>query len=423
MIHYLKNKFFSVYARIISSIAFYPTVIAFGFIVLAATLLAIEDDKMTSFLIENLPFLVIDNAETARSVLSTLISGIISLTVFSFSMVMVLLNQASSNYSPRLLPGLISDKRNQIVLGFYIGTIIYNIIVLISILPSGNEYTLNGFSILFGIVLGIVCLGLFVFFIHAISSSIQINNILDEIYRKTKTRLHQLIEMDRMESEDERDDSEWKIINTKKVGYFQDVNVDALKDLIEKHKIHIKILAFRGTYLQLNAPLFKISETIEEEAKNELLECVIISNTISITNNYVLGIKQITEVALKSMSPAINDPGTAIITVDYMTELLALRMRTRDREVYKTENDYTVELTTIDFEDLIYQVMVAYRQYCKHDITMMEKLILMITYLINQPCDIDNYRFKLQEQLDILKTDVVQNIDNPADKVKLYNLM
>jgi len=189
----LKNYILAVYRSILSSIAFYPAIITAGFLILAIAVLAMENYGVSDYLLEYAPFLVINDADTARTILSTFIGGLISLTVFSFSMVMVILSQASSNYSPRLLPELITNKRHQIVLGFYLGTIVYAILVLISILPDGNEYTLPGFAVLLGIVFGVSCMGMFVYFIHSISQEIQINFILDRIFERTKKRL-QLID-------------------------------------------------------------------------------------------------------------------------------------------------------------------------------------------------------------------------------------
>ena len=98
-------------------IGFYPSLFAFGGLCLGFIMLYAESQGISKFLIENAPKLVINDADTARTLLSTFIGGIISLMVFSFSMVMILLNQASNNYSPRILPGLISNKRHQYVLG------------------------------------------------------------------------------------------------------------------------------------------------------------------------------------------------------------------------------------------------------------------------------------------------------------------
>ena len=79
-----------------------------------------EQNQLTGWMEERMPsFLLIKSWDVAQAILTTLIGALISLMVFSFSMVMVLLNNAASNYSPRILPSLIANKFHQIVLGTY----------------------------------------------------------------------------------------------------------------------------------------------------------------------------------------------------------------------------------------------------------------------------------------------------------------
>ena len=98
-----------------SKIAFYPTVLAIWGVFFAFLMMYFESLGISKYLLDKAPVLVVDNGNTALTILSALISGLISVIVFSFSMVMLLLSQASSNYSPRLLPGLISNKKHQII--------------------------------------------------------------------------------------------------------------------------------------------------------------------------------------------------------------------------------------------------------------------------------------------------------------------
>lgn len=417
MLTNLKNRFHSLYLKTISSIAFYPTIIAIVLTLLAVLTLTLEDNETTNFLIDNFPFLVINNAETARTILGTLIGGIISLTVFSFSMVMVLLNQASSSFSPRLLPGLISDRMNQTVLGIYLGTIVYNIIVLISIVPTGDEYTLNGFSVLLGIVLGIISLSMFVYFIHSISTNIQISIILEKIFNKTRDRLIKLTEIDKsIADEPIYNDDEYKSIYAHKAKYYQGVNMEGLKDFVDQHELTVRVIPYKGKYVLPNQKTIMYKGQLDNDQIKTLNSFLIYSNSIDINDNYVLGIKQITEVGVKAMSPGINDPGTAVITLDYITELFALRMQMQDREIYTTENKHTIELATVNFADLLYQSLAAYRQYCKHDIILMEKVIMMIQYLINRECTTEKYHSILKENMEILKEDINTNIENQYDR-------
>lgn len=421
----LRTQINSFYLTVISSIAFYPSLIAILLFLLSLLLLNLETAETTTFFIENFNYLVISDPDTARAILGTMIGGILSLMVFSFSMVMVLLNQASSNFSPRLLPGLISDKRNQIVLGTYLGTIIYNIMVLISIVSDSDKYTINGLSILGGIILGILCLCMFIFFIHSISTGIQINYILDKIYSQSKKRIDHLINQEERNLDPIYDESKsWRTFKSKKAIYYQGVDLDGLKDMAEKHKVNVKVMPFKGKYILPNTSILKYDKDLSEDEISTLNGFVIYSNNHQVEDNYILGIKQMAEVGVKAMSPGINDPGTAVMTIDYLTELLALRMQLGDVELYQTQDEnYIIELTTVNFGDLLYQVLAAYRQYCKHDIILMEKLITMLKYLQAQEANQESYIQSIEEQLEIIQQDYQSNIQNDSDKKKLDELM
>ncbi|MEP5132013.1 DUF2254 family protein, partial [Nonlabens ulvanivorans] len=163
---YLRIKSF--FNSITGSIAFYPTlyaVLALGFAFLMKWL---ESIGISRYLQNSFSPLVVNDIETARNILTTLIAGGISILVFSFSMVMLLLSQAATNYSPRVLPSLISNKTHQVILGAFLSSIIYNIITIIGIEPSGKDYQIPGFSVLIGIITALIALAAFVYFIHSI---------------------------------------------------------------------------------------------------------------------------------------------------------------------------------------------------------------------------------------------------------------
>ena len=148
LIHKITRTFW----KVENKIAFYPTLIALGGILFGLIMVVVEQYGVSGFLIETMPVLVIKDVETARIILSSLIAGLISVLVFSFSMVMIILNQASTNFSPRLLPGLISNKKHQSILGIHLAGIFYCLITLISIQPTDTGYQLPGFSVLIAIV-------------------------------------------------------------------------------------------------------------------------------------------------------------------------------------------------------------------------------------------------------------------------------
>lgn len=419
----LKNYLLSTYRNVISSIAFYPILITSLFVVSSAIALALENNGMSKYLLETVPFLVINNADTARTILSTFIAGLLSLTVFSFSMVMLILSQASSNYSPRLLPELISNKRHQFVLGFYLGTIVYCILVLISILPDGDAYTLPGFAILLGIGFGLACLGMFVYFIHAISQEIQINFILKRIFERTKKRLETLKEEEKNQQTAEPNTEEWQEIYGNQNGYFQGVSIQTILELSKELGTIFQVLPVKGMFILKSIPIVKSKKQLNEEEQEEVLSCLQYSGSVIGEDNYVFGFKQITEIAVKAMSPGINDPGTAINAIDYLSELLASRMQLNDKELYLGENDKLALIqTTVNFDELLYNILASLRQYCKHDVIIIQKLLMMLKYLSHENSIADNYKNNIKNEVQILMDDAELFIKNKADQKVLKRL-
>lgn len=425
----MKKHFYNLLEYIIkleSNIAFYPSLISLVGLLFAFFMYYLESWGVSGYLIENAPILVINNIDTARDLLTTFIGGLISIMVFSFSLVMILLNQASSNFSPRLLPGLISNRRHQIILGIYNSTLLYCIFTLVSITPHGDKYQLPGFSVLLAIIFMTVCLAAFIYFIHSISQQIQVGTIMDKIFDKAYERLTTLIDNEKSTEIEFPDTSNWKMVECAKSGYFQDVGLNSLAEFAQEKKVKIEFVQIKGTYILKGLPLLKYSGAeLDGDAKNEILACFHFSKNELVEENYVLAFKQITEIALKAMSPGINDPGTAINAVDYMTELFTLRMKKRDRSyLFDDDDDAYVSIKTVNFEDLMYSVMAALRTYCKHDIIVVQKLFMMLEYLLLEAdtCD-DNYKKTIVKEVQNLYQDAIESQKNEIDLTLIENRM
>ena len=225
------------YREIINSIGFYPSVFSIGFLFFAIITMSIEYIAPVEHLKSFISVVLVDSAENARTILSTLAGSIISLTVFSFSMVMVVLNAAGASLSPRVIPGLITRKSHQMVLGFYLGSIIYSIIMLININKlEGGSTAIPSLGVLLALVFGLISLALFVFFIHSISKAIQVDNVLNGLFRQTKNELHN-IKKQQQENEVNKfpNFDKWHSISSKTEGYYKGVQTEKLCDILSEH--------------------------------------------------------------------------------------------------------------------------------------------------------------------------------------------
>ena len=409
-----------------SKIAFYPALLALVGIGLALLMMSIEQSDVSSIMKEFVPQLIIENGDTALTILSVCIGGLISMMVFSFSMVMLLLSQASSNFSPRLLPGLISDKTHQIILGLYLATILYNIFVLFSVEPDENSYSLAGLAILIGITFTLICLCAFIYFIHNISQSIQINNILDDIFDKSLKRLSKIIRDEKdtpsKDSDAFEDTSNWNSYSAKKCGYLQNISIQNVLNFCKARDIKIYITQPKGFFVQSNGHFIKTNKELEEKSLNELYSYINFSRSELVEDNYILAFKQITEIAVKAMSPGINDPGTAVNSIDYLTELFALRLKKSDNSIYFLDNELYLKIATVDFSELIYTTMASLRTYCKHDPVIVQKLLLMLNYLSEQQAYSKKYKECIEREIKLLINDAKNTFESSADIDRINTL-
>ncbi|RDK85543.1 DUF2254 domain-containing protein [Marinirhabdus gelatinilytica] len=423
---YVRLKTF--FNTIQGKIAFYPTVMAFVGFILAFGMAWLEESKVSRVLLERAPQLMLEDGDTVLTIMSACIGGIISMMVFSFSMVMLLLSQASSNFSPRLLPGLISDKKNQLILGAYLSTIIYLVFTLFSIEPDDEKYTLPGLSILLGILATFACLGAFVYFIHNMSQSIQINNILDKIYDKSKRRLHLIIDKEQEKDQDVvnsfPDTKNWFEYSAKSSGYFQNISLKNVVTIALENETRLYFTIPKGFFVLKNKPFIKSEKKLDEETVNKLLSDINFARGEFVEDNYILAFKQITEIAVKAMSPGVNDPGTAINAIDYLTELFALRIQKSDSGIIAKDGKALVKIATVNFDDLLYNNMASLRTYCKHDPIIVEKLISMLDYLYHmQDYYTKDYKEAIKSEMELLVEDAKSAMANKKDWTRIERLV
>ena len=413
-------KFFRILYHLKDKIAFFPSIIALGGCLFAYLMMYLETKGISKYLIETLPELVINNTETARTVLSTFIAGLISIMVFSFSMVMILLNQASSNFSPRLLPGLISNRKHQIILGIYIATILYCIFILVYIEPSGSKYQLPGFSVLLSIVLMVVSLAAFINFIHSISQEIQIENITNNISKLTCKKINYFLEQEKEKNFTFPDTTKWKEYICKSEGYYQSISIKIIKKIALENNCKIEVVSKRGNYCNEGDVLFKTEKKLDDNVIKQIYNAFDFSNDKMIEKNYLLAFKHLTEIAVKAMSPGINDPGTAINAIDYLSQLFSLRVQKQEKDYIFNDDKCIAVFHILHFNELLYQVMASLRTYCKHDVLLVKKLLSLLIKLKNYTKNSEKID-AINTEIENLLEDAKKSITNKNDYQKLVS--
>ncbi len=409
------------YEKVTTSIAFYPTLFAIFFLFLTGVMLYLEGMGLTEWVAENVPvFLIIKSWEVAQSVLTTLVGALISLMVFSFSMVMVLLNNAASNYSPRILPSLISNKFHQFVLGTYLGTITYCLLLAINLTPTLSDATVPSISILLGIFFGLTCLMIFVFFIHSISEAVQVGKILESLSSTTQKKIDHGV-LSELVNEPTPDTRSWQVCKSDRSGYLKSINCEKISQICIKHELKLKVLIATRTFVVNKIDLFCCDKKLDETLQNKILEQFHFSENEIAEEDHAIGFKQINEIALKAMSPGINDPGTALHAINHLTILFNKKMERKNAEAFPIKNekgeitDVRLWLTVVSFEELLSHVLASLRTYARHDLMVMMQMLEMLKFLVKQDTAGTDFKKAIRLEAEKIRMDAKEHLTNPED--------
>lgn len=389
------NRLFRLYHRVTGSIAFYPTLIAVGLASLCVVTIVLEMTWLQPYK-EDLDLGLVKNADNARLILGTLVAGIISLMVFSFSMVMVVLNSAASSLSPRVIPGLISSRSHQVVQGVYLGTII-NSLMLISTIQEGDDINVPSLGIFLALGLAVICLCLFVYFIRSISLSIQVDFILNRVYKQTLAQLRTR----RRQLQDSHgpawpDDAQWSVVRARRSGYFKALNVTAAHDVLDEHNARMTVQVHYGFFVMPGHPLMRIDRELDDDCTNRLLDCFDFYVEEYAHRHFFFGFKQIVEIAVRALSPGINDPGTAIKAIDMLSVLLAERMEMPDHEVAHAQDRPRIFIRELNLHQLLQMTFGPQRRYGADDLLVLQALLQACKNLLYAAKDADTERVLLR---------------------------
>jgi uncharacterized membrane protein len=383
-----------------SSFWFVPSLIVLSSVVLAAGLIAI-DYTTNDLWLSQWPLLFGVGAEGARGMMTTIAGAMMSVVGVTFSMVLVVLVLASSQYSPRILRNFMRSRITQIVLGTFSGIFTYCLVVLCIIRGAVGEEFVPALAVMFGFVLALGGVATLIFFIHHIASSMLASNIISSIADETLAAIDHLFPQD-IGQESEKDEYDkvvdslsklnWYAVPTEDTGYIQRVDKDALLSFARDRKTVVWMYRGIGDFVVQNTVLVHISleEPPDGNIISSLQRAFIIGHQRTVEQDAAFGIRQIVDIALKALSPGIVDVTTAVVCVDYLTNILS-RLVTREIPSYLRYDD-DGELRVIakgpNFESMLEESFGQIRDIAKGDIVIISRLLSSfqtIASLTNSP--------------------------------------
>jgi len=399
--------------------------------VTAAALLALAavalDERVTLQALKEWHWVYSGGAEGASAVLQTVAGSMISITGVVFSMTLVALSLASSQYGPRLLRNSMRDTSNQVVLGVFISTFLYCLIVLRSIRRTDESAFVPHVAVTLGLALATASICVLIYFIHHVAVSIQVDKIVARVSAELQAGIDRVFPAEI--GTDARDASAGpspetfangaSIVRAASDGYVQLVDADALLELAEASDAVIRIERPPGAYVSRGTPLATVSPPARrtDELDGRLRNAFVLGNQRTATQDVVFPLHELVEIALRALSPGINDPFTAIACIDRLgSALVRFAGRAMPSPWRFGRNDQLrVVAPALSFRELVDQSFDQIRQNSRgiHAVTIR---LLETLASVAAATECAERRKALQRQADMIVRAARNDLPEPEDR-------
>lgn len=312
-----------------SSLWFLPSMLVVAGSALAFLLVALEE-TIGEEAVRRLPLVFGAGPDGARGMLTAIAGSVLGLAGITFSTTLVALSIAAGTYTPRILRHFLTDRGNQLVLGTLLATFVYSLLVLRTIRAGEGEFV-PSLAVSGAVVFALVDLGIFIYFIDHITQSIQTTTITENVTNDT-TRTIETLFPDRIGVGAATDDVTSEPENPRggtpvpapRSGYIQIIDAERLLDLVARYDAVLWMERGIGDFVAENTLLATLSPPgrADDEAVRCLQNLYGIGKERSIGQDIGFGFRQLTDLALKALSPGINDVTTATTCIDRLGELL-----------------------------------------------------------------------------------------------------
>lgn len=314
----------------------------------------------------------------AQAILSTIASGIMTVVALVISVLLLTLTLASMQFSPRIIVDFIQDKRTQYTFGIFLGTFGYCLTAMGATrsipYPFAPILTVTG-----AMFLAFVCIILLLMFINHISLAISANYIIHQLARQTENMINEMYPVGKVQFQakqsipkDNRVDKT-PILSTVS-GYIRSIDTKQLLRIASLHETNVEVVRRVGHFVPAGIPLLTLSGNgkLKPETHNDFRAAFDFGPTRTLKQDVEFGILKIVDIALKAISPAVNDPSTAVNCIDQLSAVLIYFGSRKPTYNMQTETDgkIFVNIAWLDFERLVDSAFEQIRMYAKTDVAV-----------------------------------------------------
>jgi uncharacterized membrane protein len=427
----MKAKLLTLLETLRANFWFIPAIMAGGAIILAFGMIAIDQLFQDTSYADN-GWIYGGGAEGARALLSTVAGSIINVTGVTFSITIAVLTLASNQFGPRLLRNFVRDRGNQFVLGTFIATFIYCLLVLRTIRGQEEVAFVPHFSTTLGVVLAVVSLGVLIYFIHHIATSIQAEQIIASVSHD----LHEAIDHffpekgDAEEREPPEENSNGsdrpdrlglapRAIEAAQSGYIQAIDIEGLLEIAIERDLVVQLVHRPGHYVvrRRDVALVWPGRSVDGEVVERINDAIILGSQRTQTQDVEFSLNQLVEIAVRALSPSLNDPFTAISCIDRLGSALCHVTERALPAHHYYDDQGTLRLLTVPvtFEGIVDAAFNKIRQNGRSSAAVTIRLLETISVIAAHTHDATHHAALLR-QAEMIERGSREGLPEPCDR-------
>ncbi|HRX94649.1 MAG TPA: DUF2254 domain-containing protein, partial [Chitinophagaceae bacterium] len=335
-----------------------------------------------------LRYLLPVSVNSARSILTIIAGAMIGVAGTVFSITLVVLTLASSQLGSRLVRNFMYDKLNQVVLGTYVSSFVYCLLILSSLKENENFHFVPAISVFVALASAIAGIILLIIFIHHVSMIIQSDKVISDISETLSKSIRKIFpeEIGHEDNEPIPDVDSLKQkyafkteVRCKRSGYLQSIDGEGLMSISEENDCVI-ILQYRpGDFLVQDMVLCEIlcNEECDKNVQEKILDDTIIGRVRTPLHDAEFSIHQMVEVAARALSPGVNDPYTAIACIDNLTSVMCYLTGVKFPSPYRynSEGKLRIIADNHSFSGMLNAAFNQIRQYGESSPSVMIRLM------------------------------------------------
>lgn len=426
----MKQQLLHVIERLRASFWVIPAIMMAAAILLSQGFLAIDQH----WNIEQLPgfgWLTQRDPDSARALLSTVAASTITVAGTVFSITTVALTLASNQFGPRVVRNFIRDRGTQVSLGIFLSTFVYALLVTRGIDASapGNRQTL---SVSFALLLTLICIAYLIYFIHNVAQSIQIDSITFKINSEFRRALETIYPADdcrdpryyRQDLRGLRLGEDTLSVRAHKEGYVQRIDRQKLIDWASEHNCCVRLEIHPGEFLYHWGCVARIFGPPRDIDSRDIADAIHGAITLgpqpTAEQDIIFSVRQLAQIAVRALSPGINDPFTAYTCIDRLIDGIGIVLQRPELPNCFQDDEKVLRLVTteLDFADVLAAALDEIREHGRDSGVVMRHLLSALNELA-EICTRETDRNAMKSLIQRLKEDCENGIEDQFDTTAL----